>query len=211
MRRGLDAAVAALGLVVLSPALLLAAAVIRVSLGSPILFRQLRIGRDGRPFTILKFRTMRPERYPGEPDAVRLPLVGRMLRAASVDELPQLVNILVGHMSFIGPRPTLPEQVQHYTARQHGRHAVRPGLTGWAQVNGRNSLPWPERIELDLWYIEHRSALLDLRIVGRTVLRLVRPAGLYGDGGVNPGFPASQPPAAERASSQPRTSTADQD
>jgi lipopolysaccharide/colanic/teichoic acid biosynthesis glycosyltransferase len=179
--------------------LLLAAAVIRVSLGSPVLFRQLRIGLDGRPFTILKFRTMRPERYVGEPDDRRTPVVGRMLRAASLDELPQLVNILVGHMSLIGPRPTLPEQVQHYTARQHGRHAVRPGLTGWAQVNGRNSLPWPERIELDLWYIEHRDLRLDARIIGRTLQRLVRPTGLYGEGGVNPGFPVpTEAPTSDR-------------
>jgi lipopolysaccharide/colanic/teichoic acid biosynthesis glycosyltransferase len=180
---------AVVGLLLLSPVILLAAGVIRLSLGSPVLFRQLRIGLDGRPFTILKFRTMRPERFPGEPDADRLPLVGRLLRAASLDELPQLVNILTGDMSIIGPRPTLPEQVEHYTSREHGRHAVRPGLTGWAQVNGRNSLSWPERIELDLWYIEHRSTSLDLRIIGRTLLRLVRPTGLYGEGGRNPGYP----------------------
>jgi lipopolysaccharide/colanic/teichoic acid biosynthesis glycosyltransferase len=199
VRRAVDVVAASVGLLLMAPLLLLAAGVVRLSLGPPVLFRQLRIGLDGRPFTILKFRTMRPERFPGESDTDRLPLVGRLLRAASLDELPQLVNILTGDMSLIGPRPTLPEQVQHYTSRQHGRHAVRPGLTGWAQVNGRNSLSWPERIELDLWYIDHRSTSLDLRIVGRTMLRLMRPSGLYGEGGVNPGYPvATEPPTRDK-------------
>jgi lipopolysaccharide/colanic/teichoic acid biosynthesis glycosyltransferase len=193
MRRGVDAAVAGTLLVLLSPLFLLVAAGIRTVMGSPVLFRQLRVGLEGREFTILKFRTMRPPRFADEPDADRIPLLGRALRGVSLDELPQLVNVLTGEMGIVGPRPTLPEQVAHYTPRQHGRHAVRPGITGWAQVNGRNSLSWPERIELDLWYIEHRSLLLDLRVIGRTVLRLVRPSGLYGEGGVNQGFPA--PPA----------------
>ena len=191
MRRLVDVIVASIALLLLSPLVLALAVAVRTGLGSPVLFRQVRTGKDDRPFTILKFRTMRAERFPGEPDADRLPRLGRFLRRTSLDELPQLVNVLTGDMSLIGPRPTLPEQVRHYTERQHGRHAVRPGITGWAQVNGRNSLSWPERIELDLWYVEHRSVGLDLRILGRTLLRLVRPAGLYGDGGVNPGFPVS--------------------
>lgn len=189
MRRAVDLVVAGLALVVLSPLVVAIALAVWITMGRPVLFRQLRIGRQGRPFTILKFRTMRPEREPGEPDTTRLTRIGRVLRATSLDELPQLVNILSGDMSLIGPRPTLPEQVASYAPRQHGRHAVRPGVTGWAQVNGRNSLSWPERIELDLWYIEHRTLWLDLRIVGLTLLRLVRPHGLYGEGGVNPGFP----------------------
>ena len=196
MRRLVDVVLSGLALLLLLPLAALLAVAVRVTMGRPVLFRQVRIGLAGRPFTILKFRTMRAERVPDEPDTERLTAVGRALRATSLDELPQLVNILRGDMSLIGPRPTLPEQVACYAARQHGRHAVRPGVTGWAQVNGRNSLPWPARIELDLWYIEHRSLRLDLRILGLTLLRLVRPHGLYGEGGVNPGFPApvSEPP-----------------
>jgi lipopolysaccharide/colanic/teichoic acid biosynthesis glycosyltransferase len=190
VRRLVDVVVALAAGLLLSPVVAVAALAVLLGLGRPVLFRQLRVGLDGREFTILKFRTMRPEAYPGEPDADRDSRVGRVLRATSVDELPQLWNIVAGDMSWIGPRPTLPEQVQHYSPRQRGRHAVRPGLTGWAQVNGRNSISWPERIELDLYYIEHRSWRMDARIVGRTVRRLVRPAGLYGEGGVNAGFPA---------------------
>jgi lipopolysaccharide/colanic/teichoic acid biosynthesis glycosyltransferase len=188
-------------LVLTSPLLAAAALAVVVTLGRPVVFRQVRTGRDEVPFTILKLRTMRPEAYPGEPDAVRDTRLGRLLRGTSVDELPQLWNVFRGDMSLIGPRPTLPEQVEHYSVRQHRRHAVRPGLTGWAQVNGRNSISWPERIELDLWYLEHRSLAHDLRIVGRTVARLLRPTGIYGAGGVNAGFPApdaaapDEPPA----------------
>ncbi len=191
MRRIVDVVVALLAGLLLSPVAAAAALAVRLGLGRPVLFRQRRVGLDGREFTILKFRTMRPEAYPGEPDADRDSRVGRALRATSLDELPQLWNIAVGDMSLIGPRPTLPEQVQHYSPRQHGRHAIRPGLTGWAQVNGRNSISWPERIELDLYYIEHRSWRLDARILARTLRRLVRPTGLYGEGGVNAGFPTS--------------------
>jgi lipopolysaccharide/colanic/teichoic acid biosynthesis glycosyltransferase len=198
VRRTVDVVVAALALVLLSPVLLACLLAVRLAAGTPVLFRQLRTGMDGREFTIYKLRTMRAERSPGEPDEERIGRLGAFLRATSLDELPQLVNVLVGDMSLIGPRPTLPEQVEHYTPRQHRRHAVRPGITGWAQVNGRNSLPWPARIELDLWYIEHRALSLDLRIVGRTLVRLVRPSGLYGDGGVNPGYPV--PPRDERTS-----------
>jgi lipopolysaccharide/colanic/teichoic acid biosynthesis glycosyltransferase len=191
MRRTIDLVVSVLVAVLAAPVIALAAAVIRLSLGSPVLFRQQRVGLHGREFAILKFRTMRPEAYPGEPDAVRDTRLGRILRSVSLDELPQLWNVLRGDMSLIGPRPTLPEQVRHYSPRQHGRHTVRPGLTGWAQVNGRNSIPWPERIELDLDYIARRSLALDLRIVARTLLRIIRPSGIYGAGGVNPGFPVS--------------------
>lgn len=194
MRRALDTVAAATVLLLAAPLLALIWVLVRISSGSPVLFRQRRVGLGGRVFTILKFRSMRPARTPEETDAERATRVGSVLRATSLDELPQLWNVLRGDMSLIGPRPTLPEQVEHYSARQHGRHAVRPGLTGWAQVCGRNSIDWPARIELDLWYIANRSVLLDLRIVGSTVLRLLRPAGITGADGINPGFPAPSGP-----------------
>ncbi|MDQ3326621.1 MAG: sugar transferase [Actinomycetota bacterium] len=189
MRRLIDVLVAAVAGIVLSPVLAVTAAIVRWRLGRPVLFRQARSGLLGAEFQIFKLRTMRPEAWPGEPDADRDTDLGRALRGLSLDELPQLWNVLRGDMSLIGPRPTLPEQVVHYSPRQRGRLAVRPGLTGWAQVNGRNSISWPARIELDLYYIEHRSLALDLRILVRTALRRVRPSGIYGEGGVNPGFP----------------------
>ncbi len=202
MRRIIDVTVAGVAGLVLLPVVGLVALLVRVRLGSPVLFRQRRVGLHGAEFDIVKFRTMRPESWPGEPDSDRDTRVGRLLRALSLDELPQLLNVLRGDMSLIGPRPTLPEQVRHYSRRQHGRHAVRPGLTGWAQVNGRNSIPWPRRIELDLWYIEHRSLALDLRIVGRTLMRLVRPTGIYGEGGVNQGFPVPERPLTPPSTSE---------
>jgi lipopolysaccharide/colanic/teichoic acid biosynthesis glycosyltransferase len=189
MRRAVDVVVSGLALLVTSPVIGVAAVVVAATMGRPVLFRQRRSGLDGAEFTLVKMRTMRPATYVDEPDENRLSRTGRVLRNASLDELPQLVNVLRGDMSLIGPRPTLPEQVARYTPRQRGRLAVRPGITGWAQVNGRNSLSWPERIELDLWYIEHRRLSLDLRIVGLTVVRLLRPQGVTGAEGVNPGFP----------------------
>jgi lipopolysaccharide/colanic/teichoic acid biosynthesis glycosyltransferase len=189
-RRTIDIVVTLVAGCLLLPVVVAVAVIVRLRLGAPVIFRQRRTGYRGREFTIIKFRTMRPEAYPGQPDPERETRTGRLLRATSLDELPQLWNVLRGDMSVIGPRPTLPEQVAQYSPRQHGRHAVRPGLTGWAQVNGRNSISWPERIELDLWYIEHRSLALDVRILGRTLQRLVRPIGIYGAGGVNSGFPA---------------------
>lgn len=189
LRRAVDVVVAAGMLAGLWPVMLVVAALVRRHLGSPVLFRQARSGLGGREFVIYKFRTMRHPAYPGEPDAARDTDLGRRLRAVSLDELPQLWNVLTGDMSLIGPRPTLPEQVVHYSERQRGRLAVRPGITGWAQVNGRNSITWPERIELDLWYIAHRSVALDLRILAGTVRNVLRPRGILGEGGVNPGFP----------------------
>lgn len=194
LRRVVDLVVAAIASAALSPLIALTALLVSRRLGRPVLFRQTRAGRGGHPFTIVKFRTMRDPRYPGEPDADRTPPFGERLRSTSLDELPQLWNVLRGDMSLIGPRPTLPEQVARYDARQRRRLEVRPGLTGWAQVNGRNSISWPERIELDIWYIDHRSLALDLRIVGRTLARLVRPSGITGEGGVNPGFPGADAP-----------------
>lgn len=196
-RRLVDVVVSAAALVALSPVFAAVAVAVRAALGTPVLFRQVRSGLHGRVFTIFKFRTMRAEAYPGEPDADRTPRVGRALRASSLDELPQLWNVLRGDMTLIGPRPTLPEQVDRYTSHERRRLEVAPGITGWTQVTVRNSIPWPERIELDIWYIEHRSLLLDLRILALTVLRLMSPRGVTGEGGRNPDFPAPQ--AAERA------------
>jgi len=207
MRRVTDIAVALVVAVLTLPLALLAAGAVRLSMGSPVLFRQQRSGYRGREFTIVKFRTMRAARYEGESDLGRDTPVGRLLRGLSLDEIPQLWNVLRGDMSLIGPRPTLPEQVRCYDQRQRGRLAVRPGITGWAQVNGRNSISWPERITLDLWYIEHRSVWLDLRILWLTVVNVIRPHGVTAAGGVNPGFPQPAPvleepvpvPGAERS------------
>jgi lipopolysaccharide/colanic/teichoic acid biosynthesis glycosyltransferase len=165
------------------------AVLIRWRLGPPVLFRQQRLGLHGEKFPILKFRTMRPAKYHGQPDYDRTTRLGSILRATSIDELPQLVNVLRGQMSVIGPRPGLPEHLQRYCPRQRGRLAVRPGITGWAQVNGRNSVSLPERIDLDLWYIEHRCWQLDLRILLATVGQVIRPRDVVGPGGVNPEFP----------------------
>ncbi|HEX6351463.1 sugar transferase [Actinophytocola sp.] len=189
-RRLFDILVTVIAIALLLPLLGVVALLVRWRLGTPVLFRQRRSGRDGEEFAILKFRTMRQPSYPDEPDRDRQTRLGAALRRVSIDELPQLVNILRGEMSLIGPRPTLPEQVRAYDRRQRGRLAVRPGLTGWAQVRGRNRLSWAERIELDLWYIEHRSWRLDAWILVLTVVALVRPRGITGHGGVNPGFPS---------------------
>jgi len=189
MRRALDIIVAGVAGLLFVPIALVIALAVRWELGSPVFFRQRRSGLRGREFTILKFRTMRAARHEAETDLDRDTPLGRRLRAASLDELPQLVNVLRGDMSLIGPRPTLPEQVVHYDARQRGRLSIRPGITGWAQVNGRNSISWPERIEFDLWYIANRSLRVDLKVLWLTVLNVIRPRGITGAGGVNDGFP----------------------
>jgi lipopolysaccharide/colanic/teichoic acid biosynthesis glycosyltransferase len=189
MRRAFDVVVAACGLLAAAPFLLAAVVAIRLeSAGSPI-YRQRRVGLDGHEFDVVKLRTMvsGAERLGAglaisEGDT-RITRVGRVLRRTSLDEVPNLVNVLRGEMAIIGPRPTVPVQVQQYDARQRGRLAVRPGITGWAQVNGRAELPWSERIELDLWYIEHRSWALDLKILWRSVRIVFGGDGLYrGDG-----------------------------
>jgi lipopolysaccharide/colanic/teichoic acid biosynthesis glycosyltransferase len=185
VRRAIDIAVSASGLALASPLLAAAIVAIRLEGPGPALFRQLRAGRDGVPFEMLKLRTMvRGAEVRGAGLAVnagdaRITRVGGLLRRFSLDELPNLINVLRGEMSLIGPRPTLPAQVEQYSERQRGRLAVRPGITGWAQVNGRAALPWSERIELDLYYIEHRSPLLDLRILVRTVAMVLGGSGLY--------------------------------
>ena len=181
---------AAVALALTSPVLALAAVALRLESPGPIIFRQRRVGLHGRPFEMLKLRTMVVgAEHTGAGLAVdqgdaRITRVGALLRRLSLDELPNLVNVIRGEMSVVGPRPTLPVQVETYTAHQRRRLEVRPGITGWAQVNGRASLPWPERIELDVWYVEHRSLALDVRILLRTVRLLLTGSGLYrGDTG----------------------------
>ena len=185
MRRLFDVVVAGTALVVTGPVVLAAMAAIRLeSPGHPI-YRQRRVGRHGREFDVLKLRTMvHGAEGMGAGMAVaegdpRITRVGAFLRRTSIDELPNLVNVLRGEMAIIGPRPTIPVQVEQYTPRQRGRLALKPGITGWAQVNGRASLPWSERIELDLWYIEHRSWRLDLQILFKTAAMVLHGAGLY--------------------------------
>ena len=193
MNRALDAISAALGLAVASPLLAASAIAIKVEDGGPVFFRQTRVGRDGEDFELLKLRTMVVDaEHKGAGYAVdagddRITRVGRILRRTSVDELPQLWNVLRGEMSLIGPRPTLRYQVDTYTERQRKRLDVRPGLTGWAQVHGRATLPWADRIELDVWYVEHRSALLDLKILWRTPLALFGGTYRGAQGGWRPG------------------------
>ncbi|HET7367395.1 MAG TPA: sugar transferase [Gaiella sp.] len=180
MNRAADVALAGLGLVLTSPLLAAAAVAIKLEDGGPVLYRQRRVGKDGEDFELLKLRSMTVgAEHLGAGFAVdrgdsRITRVGRVLRRTSVDELPQLWNVLRGNMSVIGPRPTLRYQVDRYSDRQRRRLDVRPGLTGWAQVNGRATLSWDDRIELDVWYVEHRSPLVDLRILLRT------PRALFG-------------------------------
>jgi lipopolysaccharide/colanic/teichoic acid biosynthesis glycosyltransferase len=187
LSRVLDVMVAAALLVVAGPLLALAAFAIRLESRGPVFYRQLRVGRDGEPFELWKLRTMVPGAesmgagiYVLEGDP-RITRTGRLLRRFSLDELPNLVNVLRGEMAIVGPRPTVQEQVDRYTDRQRRRLEVKPGITGWAQINGRTSLSWPERIELDVWYVEHRSMRLDLRILARTARMLATGHGLYSE------------------------------
>jgi lipopolysaccharide/colanic/teichoic acid biosynthesis glycosyltransferase len=185
IRRTVDVVVSALAVALSSPILALAALAIRLETRGPAIYRQRRSGLHGAEFDVLKLRTMVDgAEHKGAGLAVnendaRITRVGALLRRTSLDELPNLVNVLRGDMSLIGPRPTLPVQVAQYSERQRGRLALKPGITGWAQVNGRASLPWSERIELDLYYIEHRSLALDVRIVWRTLAMVLGGSGLY--------------------------------
>jgi lipopolysaccharide/colanic/teichoic acid biosynthesis glycosyltransferase len=178
VNRAADVAIAGTALVVASPVLALAALAIKLDGGGPVLFRQTRVGRDGVDFELLKLRTMVVgAETMGAGFAVnegdsRITRTGRLLRKLSLDELPQLWNVVRGEMSIVGPRPTLRYQVERYTPRQLRRLEVRPGITGWAQIHGRATLPWAERIELDVWYVEHRSPLIDLKILARTPMAL---------------------------------------
>jgi sugar transferase EpsL len=181
VKRLLDLLVAFLGVVILSPLLLGLALVILVSMGRPVLFRQERPGLDGTPFYLVKFRTMRPAR-PHEiwfrSDKDRLTFIGRLIRKLSLDELPTLWNVLRGHMSLVGPRPLLMDYLPKYSSQQFRRHEMRPGITGWAQVNGRQGIPFSQRLELDLWYVDHWSLALDLRILVKTIAVLLVPTGV---------------------------------
>ena len=184
-RRLLDLALALVGSVLTAPVVAAFSLLIRLESPGPAIYAQTRVGKDGREFKIYKLRTMvRGAEFTGAGLAIqegddRITRLGSMLRRYSLDELPNLWNVLLGEMSIVGPRPTVPIQVQQYTARQRGRLAVKPGITGWAQINGRASLPWSERIELDLWYVEHRSLALDVRILARTAALVVSGHGLY--------------------------------
>ena len=180
-KRILDVCLSAAGLLVTLPLIALVALVIRTTLGSPILFTQERPGLNGRPFVLYKFRSMTDARgRSGEllGDDTRLTSVGKWLRKLSLDELPQLWNVLKGDMSLVGPRPLLMEYLPLYNTRQARRHAVRPGITGWAQVKGRNALSWDERFDCDVWYVDHLSFAVDMRILALTVLRVARPHGI---------------------------------
>ena len=186
MSRAADVVIASVGIVLLSPLLLVAAVAVKLDSRGPVFYRQRRAGLDGEPFELRKLRTMHPGADPvgvgtpvleGDPRVTR---VGGFLRRFSLDEVPNLINVLRGELAIVGPRPTLEAQVDLYTPRQRRRLEVRPGITGWAQVNGRAGIPWEERIDLDVWYVENRSALLDLRILARTARLLLTGHGLYG-------------------------------
>lgn len=185
MKRLFDIVASVLALAILSPVLVLAALFVRLKLGAPVLFRQMRPGLGGEPFEMVKFRTMLDAVGPDGralPDAERLTPFGRFLRAASLDELPELWNVLKGEMSLVGPRPLLMAYLPLYSPEQARRHEVRPGITGWAQVNGRNALSWEQKFEYDVWYVDNRSLMLDLRILWMTVLKVIRGSGVSAPG-----------------------------
>jgi lipopolysaccharide/colanic/teichoic acid biosynthesis glycosyltransferase len=185
VKRALDVLVSALALVILSPLLLVTAALVRWRLGHPVLFRQERPGIHGRPFTLVKFRTMRDapvDPTNGSADRDRLTPFGAKLRSTSLDELPELWNVLKGDMSLVGPRPLLMHYLPLYSERQARRHKVKPGITGWAQINGRNNSPWTDRLEMDVWYVENRSFLLDLKILAKTIPSALRRSGVSQEG-----------------------------
>jgi lipopolysaccharide/colanic/teichoic acid biosynthesis glycosyltransferase len=186
MSRVLDIVLAAIGVVLAAPLLLIAAIAIKLDSRGPVIYRQRRVGKNGQQFEVYKLRTMRLGADPvgvGTPvleHDPRVTRVGRLLRRLSLDEIPNLVNVLRGELAIVGPRPTLAAQVELYTERQRRRLEVKPGITGWAQVNGRAGIPWEDRIELDVWYVENRSLGLDLRILARTARLLLTGHGLYG-------------------------------
>lgn len=184
-RRLFDITASTLGLLLIWPLVLVLALLVRICLGSPVLFYQQRPGLNGRPFQMYKFRTMTDERDPDGtllPDADRLTPLGRFLRASSLDELPELINVLKGEMSLVGPRPLLMEYLPLYTPEQARRHEVRPGITGWAQVNGRNAISWEEKFKLDVWYVDNHSLLLDLKILWMTFIKVFKREGISQQG-----------------------------
>jgi sugar transferase EpsL len=180
-----DRILAGIALIVLSPILIVVAVLVRWYLGSPVLFSQVRPGLNGKPFTILKFRTMtdaRDERGNLLSDAERLTAFGRLLRATSLDEFPELINVLKGEMSLVGPRPLLTEYLDLYTSEQARRHEVLPGITGWAQINGRNAISWEEKFALDVWYVDHQSLQLDVKILYMTVWKVLQRKSINQEG-----------------------------
>ena len=185
IKRAFDFTAALIGLIILSPVLLITAYLIRKNLGSPVLFRQVRPGKDGRPFEMVKFRSMRDaidQNGKPLPDNERLTPFGKTLRSTSLDELPELWNVLKGDMSLVGPRPLLMEYLPHYNKEQYRRPDVRPGVTGWAQVNGRNAISWEEKFKLDVWYVDNRSLWLDLKILFLTVKKVFIREGIAAEG-----------------------------
>jgi sugar transferase EpsL len=185
IKRGFDICASTLGLVAASPLLMATSVAIRITMGRPILFRQVRPGLHGEPFEVIKFRTMRDSSdTDGKPlsDADRLTRLGQVLRATSVDELPQLVSVLRGDMSLVGPRPLLMQYLRRYSPGQARRHEMRPGVTGWAQVNGRNAISWEEKFALDVWYVDNWSLWLDAKILALTILSVIRRSGISQEG-----------------------------
>ncbi len=185
MKRAFDLAIVVATAPAWLPLMAALALAVRLKLGAPVLFRQMRPGKDGEPFLMLKFRTMTDavdEAGAPLPDAQRLTTFGRVLRSTSLDELPELWNVLKGEMSLVGPRPLLMEYLPLYSPRQRRRHEVRPGITGWAQVNGRNALAWEDKFELDVWYVENRSLWLDIRILAATVAKVLRRDSINAEG-----------------------------
>lgn len=185
IKRCLDIVLALPVFFLLSPAIFCIAIAVRISIGVPILFVQTRPGLHGKPFKIYKFRTMSDDRDALNnllPDADRLTRFGKFLRATSLDELPELMNILKGDMSVVGPRPLLMKYLVRYTAEQSRRHDVKPGLTGWAQVNGRNAISWEEKLNLDVWYVEHQTLFLDLKIIAMTIKQVIKQEGISHEG-----------------------------
>jgi lipopolysaccharide/colanic/teichoic acid biosynthesis glycosyltransferase len=185
IKRAFDVVLALTGLIVGLPLIVAVAVMVHIKLGSPVIFSQARPGLNGKPFHMVKFRTMRDavdQNGAPLPDSERLTRFGRFLRASSLDELPELWNVLKGEMSIVGPRPLLMEYLPLYSPEQARRHEVRPGITGWAQVNGRNAIGWDEKFRLDVWYVDNRSLLLDLRIIGLTLMKVVRRDGISAAG-----------------------------
>lgn len=184
-KRLFDIVVSAFALIVFLPLMLILMVLVRVKLGSPVFFTQTRPGKDGKPFQMIKFRSMTNAKDASGnllPDDQRLPRFGKLLRSTSLDELPELINVFKGDMSLVGPRPLLMQYLDRYTPEQRRRHEVRPGITGWAQVNGRNNVPWEERFKMDVWYVDNRNLLLDLKILWMTVLKVVKRSDVSQEG-----------------------------
>lgn len=184
-KKFLDLALSIFGLIIVSPLVVLLALIISVEMGRPVLFIQKRPGLNGKPFVLYKFRTMKNAwNRSGSPllDKERLTRIGSFIRSTSLDELPELFNVLIGNMSIVGPRPLLMQYLDRYTPEQTRRHEVKPGITGWAQVNGRNAINWEEKFKLDVWYVDHQSILVDLRIIWMTVLKVLKREGISHEG-----------------------------